>query len=139
MTFQEGFEDELIKAAQEGNLEIIKHLHENGADLHVNEDQLLRITAYFGYLDIVKYLVEEHGANVHAKKEGALCQAAYGGKLEVVKYLVEEHDADVYADNQGALLLASAGGSLEVVKYLCETAKKERKLLSKLPDGNSKN
>ena len=36
-----------------------KYLVENGADIHACDDYVLKRSAYNGYLDIVKYLVEK--------------------------------------------------------------------------------
>ena len=96
----------------------IKYLVENGADIHTCDDIALCLYAKNGHLEVVKYLVE-NGANIHAHEEAALRWSADKGHLEVVKYLVK-HGADVHADDDFALCFAAAQGHLEVVKYLVE-------------------
>ena len=81
--------DEALKlAAEYGNLEVVKHLLELGANLHADNDWALRSAAAKGHLEVVKYLVEQ-GADLHAMNDWALRFAAKNVHLEVVKYFVE--------------------------------------------------
>jgi len=105
-------------AVMNGHLDIVKYLVEEGADIHVFNDCALKLAAELGYLDIVKYLVEQ-GANIHARDDAALRWAAFYGKFDVVKYLVEQ-GANIHADNDGPLRWAAANGHLDEVKYLVE-------------------
>ena len=45
------------------DINVIKMLVENGADIHANNDAALRHAAYRGHLEVVKYLVEK-GADI---------------------------------------------------------------------------
>jgi ankyrin repeat protein len=54
----------LINAVYRGNLEEVKKLLSEGADVHAMNDDALRTACSFGRLDIVKLLVE-HGANIN--------------------------------------------------------------------------
>jgi len=110
--------NDLIDAAEKGNLELIKKLVEQGVDVHARDDAALRWAAESGHLDVVKYLVEQ-GANVHAGDDLALRWAAGNGHLDVVKYLVEQ-GANVHAGDDAALRWAAGSGHLDVVKYLVE-------------------
>ena len=103
----------LIEAAKSGNLEVVKYLVENGADIHAEKDYALRLAAYNGHLDVVKYLVEK-GVNIHADGDYSLKLATVNGNLEVVKYLVEK-GADIYKNDDESLKMAS--NHLEVLKY----------------------
>ncbi len=82
----------------------------------VGMDELLQYASTYGYLSVVKYLVE-NGADVHAELDGALKTAARNGHLEVVEFLVE-NGANIHSTNDLALSLAAAGGHLDIVKYL---------------------
>ena len=64
----------------------IKYLIEQGADIHVYNDYVLRYSAENGNLELVKYLIEK-GADIHANDDYALCWSAENGHLKVVKYL----------------------------------------------------
>jgi hypothetical protein len=111
----------ILGERRETNLEIIKSLVEEGADIHADSDYALRLAAVNGHLDIVKFLVEQ-GANIHAYNNYALIWTANNGHLEVVKYLVEQ-GADIHADDDRALIWTANNGHLEVVKYLVEKFK----------------
>ncbi len=106
---------ELIEAVNIGQLEKIKYLVENGADIHGFKEASLINALKKGHLDVVKYLVEQ-GANIHSNNDYSLRVAAENGHLEVVKYLVEK-GTDIYANNNEALIWASNNGHIEIVKY----------------------
>ncbi len=108
----------LYRAAGMGDLEAVKYLVEDGANVHSANNKgmtPLHAAALGGHLEVVKYLVED-GANVNATNSDGgrpLYGAASMGHLEVVKYLVA-HGANVHA----ALHEAALGGHWAVVKYL---------------------
>ena len=79
----------LIMAATSGDLEAIKKLKENGADIHSNNYDALDMASRFGHLDVVRYLVED-GADVYANNNEALKKAQEGGHEETVRYLKRE-------------------------------------------------
>ena len=56
----------LHHGAENGHLEVVKYLVENGADIHANNDHALRWSARFGHLEVVKYLIEKGGQNARA-------------------------------------------------------------------------
>ena len=59
---------------------------------------LLHAAAYYGQLEVVRWLCEEAGADVEARGEKQLTPlhlAAISGHLPVVAYLVKEHRAPV--------------------------------------------
>ena len=112
---QEEFNKKLIKYSKEGNLELVQHSIEQGADIHVQGDAALRVAANDNHIEVVKYLVKQ-GADIHAQDDGALRWAADEGCLEVVKYLVEQ-GADIYAQDDGTFKMAALNNRLEVLKY----------------------
>ena len=79
------------------DLQVIKELVEEGADIHVYNDQPLEWAICEGHLDIVKFLVEK-GANIHAKNDFVFRWAAAKGYLSLVKYLVNK-GADIHAND----------------------------------------
>lgn len=109
--------------SRRGNLEVLKYLVENGADIHAAKDSALSSAAFNGHLEIVKYLVE-HGADIHSEHNRALRWAAERGYLEIVNYLVE-HGANIHAKNDYALRKAEKYGHTEVVEYLKEVIKND--------------
>jgi ankyrin repeat protein len=79
-------EELLIKAAKQGNLEVIKFLIENGANINIYDDLAFRVAAKNGHFEIIKFLVEK-GANIHAVDDYPLRWAAKNGHTKVVNYL----------------------------------------------------
>jgi len=89
----------------------------------MNQPNELLIAAKQGDLDIVKNLIEQNNARIQCKDTGGntpLSLAAYNGHLEVVKYLQSKGSEINIRDNEGdtPLSLAAFNGHLEVVKYL---------------------
>ena len=109
---------DLIMAAENGNLQLVKSLVSQDADIHADNDSALRYASYNGHLEVVKYLVEK-GAEIHSLNDIALKFACENGNINVVKYLVEQ-GADIHAEKDYALRLAAYYGHLDVVKYLAE-------------------
>ena len=82
--FQE--EDALVYAVRNGHLDIVKYLVEKGSDIHINNEEPLREASKRGYLNIVKYLVER-GADIHVNDDEPLRKARQNGHVDVVQYL----------------------------------------------------
>ena len=114
----------LLSGSRNGRLDHVIISLNIGANIHTLNDHALRYSSHYGYLDIVKYLVElkPDGANIHAHNDEALRNSSNRGHMEVVKYLVElkPDGANIHADDDAALRWASLNGQIEVVKYLVE-------------------
>lgn len=65
-------------AAEQGHLEIIKYLHENGADITVHNNSAIKWASCLGYVDIVKYL-SQNGADLTAEQYCVLVWVSYIG------------------------------------------------------------
>jgi len=117
------YDEALRWASLKGHLEVVKYLVSEGANVHVCNDWALRCAVYNGYFEIVQYLVSV-GVNVHADNDDALRLASENGHLEIVKFLVNV-GANVHADNDDALRLASENGHLEIVKFFKGLKKKK--------------
>ena len=79
---------DLTRACSDGELDKVKALLKQGANIHAYEECALTWAAEAGRLDVVKYLVE-HGADIHASGNWALGRAALFRHLDVVNYLRE--------------------------------------------------
>jgi hypothetical protein len=73
-----------------------KWLIESGVDIHAGNDYTLLksdfaliLSAYNGYLKLVKYLVEQ-GANIHAENDYAVKVAAKQGHFGIVEFLTSK-------------------------------------------------
>jgi serine/threonine-protein phosphatase 6 regulatory ankyrin repeat subunit B len=117
----------LLAAAQNGNIEVIGNLLNQG--IRVDEkfggdgDTALYRAAAYGHTKAVKFLLE-HGADVNASNDvgtTALISSSYHGYAEIVSILLNA-GADVNAmdtrHNFTALQEAARKGHLEIVKML---------------------
>jgi hypothetical protein len=115
----------LLQWAASGNLEWVRLVVENGADIEETDEEgktALLWGSLKGHFVIVVYLVE-HGANVtHTDSEGrtALHGACTYGDLSCVTYLLEHGARITDRDHEGktALLDAALWGSLELLQFL---------------------
>ncbi|MFC1834460.1 ankyrin repeat domain-containing protein [Thermodesulfobacteriota bacterium] len=122
---------ELITASSQGNLDAVKQLIADGADVNTKNNDFrtaLMEASKGGRLAIVKYLVEK-GANVDditKDSRTALMDASRNGHLDTVVYLVEKGaDVNVKTISNGitAIMIASGAGELgllhpNIVKFL---------------------
>ena len=117
----------LHSAVMYGDLAALQAAIAQGANCNakdVNGRTALLEACLFGYLEIVRYLVEHCNVDVNAKtKSGhdALLEASAFGNLETVQYLVEQCHADLRAqstDGSTALNRAIDCSNLAIVEYL---------------------
>ena len=106
----------LCWASGNGHLRIVELLLENGADVHAFNDSALRYASRYGYLQIVELLIE-NGADVHAVDDYALRLASYSGHVQIVELLLK-NCANVHARDGYALRHAVHYGHLQVVELL---------------------
>jgi len=102
-------------AAQNGHLEIVQYLVSVGANVHVENDYSLRWAALNRHWKVVKFLISV-GANVHVNDDYPLRWASNNGHLEIVKFLVNV-GANVHARDNEALRYAEQNDHLEIVKF----------------------
>jgi hypothetical protein len=67
MTHQDNLNNNLIEAVKECNLIKVKHLIEQGADIHASNDEALRLSTKYGHLETVKYFIID--CNITIKQE----------------------------------------------------------------------
>lgn len=78
---------ELIDAVKKGDVEAVRALLAEGADVHGWNEEALCLAAYLGHTEIARLLLAA-GADVHAKSELALSWAAAKGNVNLVKVLI---------------------------------------------------
>lgn len=109
------------KAMELWTPETFKFLISRGAKIHIYDDCALRWSAYHGFFDIIKILVE-NGANVRASHDDTLDHIIYNPthsdlkKTEMVKYLCERGSRP----NKITFISACSNGYCDIVKYFCE-------------------
>src|SRR5262245_14764357 len=106
----------ICKAAERGDLNSVRRLHQSGADLRLHDNALLFAACEGGYLDIVRYL-HENGVEINARNQELLCRACKHGHLDVVRYL-HQNGVPLNAPNQEPLCRACQHGHLDIVRYL---------------------
>ncbi|HEY0833595.1 MAG TPA: TIGR00180 family glycosyltransferase [Azospirillum sp.] len=103
-------------AAALGHLDILRFLHENGANHRALDDQPLRLAAANGQLATVIRL-HQTGASLSSAESGALREAARNGHLDMVRYLCE-NGIDPNAQNGAPAIRAAKNGHIDVLLYL---------------------
>lgn len=119
--------NDLCSAVDYEDLEIVKRVLENGADIEaVNNENMtpLIAAAAYGYLDIVELLLE-NGANIEARDDNyqtALFRAVENDYLDIAEYLMDKGaNIHIRKDEEWTLLMSAAyDGYLELVKCLVE-------------------
>ena len=113
---------ELHDAAENGNLQRVILLVEQGPDKEKRNDFGLYLASSHGHIRVVKYLVEQRARLDKANKNNLspLAIAAFYGHLEVASYLLEQGADRDKADNHGLTPLhwAAQIGHLEIVMLL---------------------
>ncbi len=72
---QDPVEEDINVAALTEQLPIVQYLREQGADIHVNNDEELISEAHGGHLPVVLYLIEK-GAGIYVGDNAALIWAS---------------------------------------------------------------
>ncbi len=86
---QDYLDDKLVQASKKNDLNAIKAVLDNGADIDCYDGRPVISAAYNGHLEIVKYMVER-GADVHVHNDEALQWAVENNEVKVAKYLIEK-------------------------------------------------
>merc|ERR1711953_24737 len=115
----------LFEASLRGNLDLVKELLSNGADVNATENSNgetpLLLAAWKGHKDLVELLLDNN-ANVNQASWGktALIHAAYEGHKDVVALLLPNNAIINPQDDSllSALMLAAENGHKDVVEVL---------------------
>ena len=121
--------DDLIKAAQDGNIENLEISIEKGADLNVRDDlnrTPLMIAATFGHSEVVQFLCEK-GAN-HSDPDENLKAFSLIGNLEKIEDSLTKGAKIESRDRLGLtpLMHAASKGRMEAVQFLIKVSKGPR-------------
>lgn len=86
-----------VLAAMNGNVEVLKFLSKHGADMHIDNEAMLKNAAHNGHINCVNYLLEKHNANPLE----LLNTTAYNNYQEVENIFnqyLEGHKVDISGD-----------------------------------------
>ena len=118
----------VLLAAQNGHLETLKWLIENGCSINDRNDDnesCLMLASMEGHLETVKWLIE-NGSSINERDDNeysCLLRASMGGHLEIVKWLIENgcsiHDRDIFGHSCLYHAL-SEDGNCETANWLIE-------------------
>jgi ankyrin repeat protein len=99
-----------------GNVEIVKFLVSQKVDVKAHYNYALTLSASQGWLEIVEFLVSQ-GVDIHSRGDILLYNASLSNFFGIVKFLVS-HGVNVHGRNDDVLRNACIRGNLEMVKYL---------------------
>lgn len=114
----------ILLAIEHGHIDVVKYFAKIDKRHILCDDYHLKYAAYFGWIDIVKYIVQL-GSEINENYIGGypVHWAIWGGHLPIVQYLVE-HGADIFQynedDGEQAIHTAARHGQLNIIKYLLE-------------------
>lgn len=111
----EDIDRELVRAAGDGDLQRVKSLILQGADVNERDGEAFTSAAEFNYLDILAYLYTQ-GVEEYIQYD-AFIEAAGNGSLEAVKFLSSVGSID-HDSGARALRRAALNGYLDVVMFL---------------------
>jgi len=78
-------EKSLMKYAKTGNLNGIKILFENGADICAQDNMAICWASLYGHLEVVKFLFE-NGADIYTQNNYVIRHAAFGKQLNKIGF-----------------------------------------------------
>ena len=105
---------DLRRAAINGNLQNLRSILTSAAAQHVDLDQLLRLSAGFGHLDVMECLIQNGAEDL----DSALCQAAAQNQLHACKYLISKERVNPAVDLDLAVFCAAKHGCVETEFFL---------------------
>lgn len=103
----------LIYAIDNQQLDIAHYLLNNGSDIHTEDDYPLRTSSWYGPLKLVELCIK-HGANIHAVNDQALVFAIENQQVKIVELLLN-HKANI---SLNALEVALEVRNYEILRLL---------------------
>ena len=110
----------LGSASQAGRTSVVALLLDRGADVHFDDDDALRWSAYKGHVKSVRLLLGR-GANIHARNDEALRRQCRGSprNMEMTRLLLDR-GANIHAQNDKLLRDAVTAGQHKMARLLLD-------------------
>lgn len=93
---------DLLDAAIIGDLKLVEHFINSGADIHQVDDSAFCDAACHGHAEIVELLLK-HGANIRAQSDYAYNNAVFHGHDNVLEVLKKHASDDVKQEWEAAM------------------------------------
>lgn len=111
----------LMRACRKGHVDVVRYLVEQGENIQLDETDALIESCQYGHLNVIQYLIEQ-GANIHRYNEQALWEACVYGDVQIIQYLIN-CGANIQVHIQDALMYTSQMGYVDVVDFLLKYVK----------------
>jgi ankyrin repeat protein len=126
-------------SSENEHLSVVKYLVEKGADIHISDDYPLRVSVDNGNIDMVKFFISS-GANLDASKGEALLTSISDNRNDIANLLLSS-GADIHIDDDYALNTAVQVENIEMVNILIKYgadihAEEDRVLIQAIISGN---
>lgn len=117
--------DEFFNACREGDLTQIQRSLEQGVDPSMESNKAIRMASAWGYVDIVKLLLQDSRVDPTVFFNYALRWACNYRHLKVIEALLQDGRADPTVWNNEPLYMASVYGHIAVVSLLLQDGRVE--------------
>lgn len=78
----------IMRASELGRLEIVKYLHENGANIKIRDEYCFRWAVYYAHYEVVEYLIN-NGADIYVRDSEAFKDARAHQDKSILNLLLE--------------------------------------------------
>ena len=106
----------VLCSSKEGYIDILHCLIDNGANVTINNGEVLSNVCAKGDLTLVKIIISK-GVNPLSNNSWCISKACLSGNLELVQYLYEL-GANIHNRDGMCMVYACASGNVELVKYI---------------------
>lgn len=107
----------LMENVKKGDLNEVKTLVENGADICSKSECALQLSACYGHLDIIKYFIEKGIKYCADCYNNALEHSVFNGHFDMVKYLMNCKYIIPYILER-VLIVGIEQNRIDIVKYI---------------------
>lgn len=111
-------DQQLIQAAENGNLEEVQRLMEMGADPSTDNNEAIVMATINGHLEIVRLLLSDSRVSSSVDDNRAIICASTNDRVEILRLLLQESQFDPSAYDNQAIMYAMFGDEKKAVSML---------------------